>query len=294
MKLLRVKHWIKNLLVVFPVVFAERVLEMDAIIQVSIAFLSFCFASSVVYVLNDIKDVEADRSHPTKKNRPIANGSVKVSSAIVVAVLLLICSFAFTICFAQDALYSFVLLLVYLLLNIGYSFGLKNIAIVDIGILAAGFLLRVLFGGTFCGISISSWLFLTVLSLAFYFALGKRRGELKEHGSSARMSLKGKNGYTASFLDNNMYVFLACGFVFYSLWTFERIGSFSAVFDLNTVLFVLAIPFAMLICMRYSLDIESEGCDGDPVTTVLRDKPLLFFIVAWMIIMLLSIYGKAI
>lgn len=294
---LRVKHWVKNALVFFPLVFAGRALNPQSLFEGCLAFIAFCFVSSFVYILNDVKDIESDRMHPTKRNRSIASGRVKVPVAMALAIALAIIAIAITSLFAQKVWQSIILIALYGLLNIAYSFGAKNIPVVDIGILAAGFLLRVLYGGTFCGIPISSWLFLTVLSLAFYFALGKRRGELKRYGAAARKSLQkngGGHGYTADFLDKNMYVFLACGFVFYSLWTFERIGSFSASFNFSTLLFVLGIPMAMLICMRYSMDVESDDCDGDPVNTVLADKPLLLMIALWVLIMLLSVYAHMI
>lgn len=293
-KLLRIKHWVKNALVFFPLVFSGRFLEPQALLGGCLAFVAFCFASSFVYVLNDAKDIEADRLHPTKRNRPLASGAVRIPVAVVLAIVMLVIALAVTLGCAQKPWHSFALLALYIVLNVAYSFGAKNVPVVDVGILAAGFLLRVLFGGTFCGIPISSWLFLTVLSLAFYFALGKRRGELERHGSDARKSLQGARGYNVSFLDKNMYVFLACGFVFYSLWTFERIGSFSASFNFSTLLFVLGIPLAMLICMRYSLDVESEDSDGDPVTTVFSDRPLLALIVLWVVIMFLSVYVGAV
>lgn len=288
---LRTKHWIKNALVFFPLVFAGRALDLSSLLQGCLAFASFCLFSSFVYVVNDIKDIEADKLHPVKRNRPLASGAISTLGAVALVATLAVVAIIIVGLFAQKVWQSFVLIGLYVVLNVAYSFGGKNIPVVDVGILASGFLLRVLYGGTFCGIPISSWLFLTVLSLAFYFALGKRRGEMKRYGIEARKSLQGVRGYTESFLDKNMYVFLACGFVFYSLWTFERIGSFSASFSLNTLLFVLGIPLAMLICMRYSLDLESEDCDGDPVDTVFTDKPLLILIAFWFCIMLLSVYA---
>lgn len=282
-KLIRVKHWIKNLLVFFPFIFAGELFEKAG--QAALAFLAFSFVASAVYIINDIRDVDADRRHPKKKNRPIASGAVTTRVASGVAAVLFLGAIAITVFVAFDPVASSAILITYCLMNIAYSFGLKNVPIIDIAVVSIGFLLRVLYGGTVGSIEVSPWLFLTVLSLAFYFALGKRRGELMNIGVCSRKSLK---GYTESFLEKNMSVFLGCGLVFYSLWCVDKAQE-AAQFG---VAYVISVPIAMLVCMRYSLVIEEDGSDGDPVNVVLSDKILLAMILVWALIALfLATFG---
>ena len=151
LKLLRVKHYIKNILVIVPLVFSKNFFNTNKLIPTLIGMLAFCFCSSTVYIINDIKDVEKDRKHPKKKERPIASGKVSISKAIMVAS----CLFCFSIGsiliidnnFNIDSVMAIFYLVLYLILNVAYSFGLKDRPIVDITILVSGFLIRILFGG---------------------------------------------------------------------------------------------------------------------------------------------------
>lgn len=221
LQMMRVKHWVKNFLVLFPLVFSGHVTDPRFVFLAVAAFASFSLGSSAVYIFNDLRDLEADRAHPRKKNRPIASGRVQVRVAVAVALLCVAASVAIVCSFSASILDALLVLVVYLTLNVGYSLGFKNVPIVDIAILASGFVLRVLFGGAMCGIGISSWMLLTILALSVFFALGKRRGELLRHGSGMRKSLE---SYSPGFLDKNLYMYLGVGLVFYSLWTFERGG----------------------------------------------------------------------
>lgn len=278
LKLMRVKHWIKNLLVLFPFVFSG---QLSAWGDAAVAFLAFSFAASGIYIVNDLCDVEADRIHPTKCSRPLASGAVSKKWAVATAVVLFVLAFTVTLRAAAVPVASIAYLFLYAALNIAYSLRLKHVPIVDVAIIAAGFLLRVLYGGAFCDIWVSPWLFLTVLSFALYFALGKRRGELRRVGASSRRVLV---GYSQAFLDKMMYVFLACGLMYYSLWTITRAGGSSS------VMLVLGVPLAMIVCMRYSLIVESDVSDGDPVGVVFSDKMLLGLVAAWMIAVIAPLY----
>lgn len=276
-KLIRVKHWVKNLLVLFPFVFSG---QLSAWFDALLAFVAFCFAASAIYVVNDLCDVEADRAHPTKCSRPIASGAVPVPLALGVAIALFLLAFAITLVWAQSMLEALLWLALYVGLNIAYSAGLKRIPIIDVAVVAAGFLLRVLYGGSFGDIWVSPWLFLTVLSFALYFALGKRRGELQRVGISSRPALA---GYNQSFLDKNMYVFLACGLIYYSLWTINRLEG-------TSMLLLMGVPVAMITCLRYSLIVESDISDGDPVGVVFSDKLLLGLIAVWFVVTIVPLY----
>lgn len=261
LKLARVHHYIKNLFIFFPLFFSHNLLNSGLFFKCFIGFLSFSFLTSAVYIINDICDIEKDKVHPKKKKRPIASGAVSVKSAVVFLSILVLLSGALCILCCKDNFGGYVFLLMYLIFNVFYSFGGKNIPIVDIAVLASGFLLRLLYGSAVSKIQISGWLYLTVLALSFYLGLGKRRNELKL-GGETRAVLK---YYTYEFLDKMMYMFMAIAIVFYSLWSNGQ--SYS-----NNVIWT--VPIVMLICMRYSLIVEGESY-GDPVDVILSDKVIL-------------------
>lgn len=263
LKLMRVKHYLKNVLVALPVIFAGVALQPTNIFKTLIAFITFSLTSSIIYIINDIRDVEKDRKHPVKKKRPIASGEVSIKAAVILAILLFVATIA--ILYFSNLLFNYgvIVLLVYFLLNLGYSFGLKDIPLVDITILASGFVLRTLYGGLLLNIDLSNWLFLTVLSGSFYMALGKRRNELiKLEGKETRKVLK---YYTKEFLDKNMYMFLSLSIVFYSLWS--TLGVDNRFFKFSSILVIL-------ILMKYSLNVEQDSL-GDPIEVILGDKILI-------------------
>jgi 4-hydroxybenzoate polyprenyltransferase len=177
---------------------------------------------------------------------------------------------------------STLLLALYFALNLGYSFGLKNIPIVDISILVAGFLIRILYGAFVTGITISNWLYLTVIALSFYFALGKRRNELKQVGGETRKVLK---AYPLNFLDKNMGICLTLANVFYALWSMDE--KTRAFYENDYLIFT--VPIVLLITLKYSLDVEGDS-DGDPVEVLLRDKVLLGLCVLYLAAMFAILY----
>ena len=284
LKLIRVKHYIKNGLIFLPLFFSQLFLNFDLLGRTILSFLSFSFMCSVVYIINDLKDVEKDRKHPIKKKRPLASGEVSKNSAIVLMILLFAISLITNFLAAPNNYYSLTLLLIYLIINALYSFGLKNIALLDVAILVSGFLIRILYGSSIIDVEISNWLYLTVMSMAFYLGLGKRRKELDKNSFIARKVL---SKYNHEFLDKNMYLCMALTIVFYSLWTIDP--SISAIHSGM----VWTVPVVLLICMKYSLDIEGSSF-GDPVDVVTKDKVLLSMIFVYLIIIASIFYGDKI
>lgn len=280
-KLMRVHHYLKNLLVFAALACGGEFFAWDKLSAAFIGFVAFCMTSSVVYIINDIQDREKDRCHPKKCNRPIASGAVPVRKAIILAVVLLIIA---VVCnFSVFHVVSTVALLIYFIVNLAYSMGLKNIPIVDIGILAAGFLIRVIYGAVITGIVISNWLYLTVIAGALYFALGKRRNELKKiSGGETRKVLK---AYPAAFLDRTMVMCLTLTNVFYALWSMDE----KTVSFYNNRYLIWTVPFIWLITMKYSMTIEGDS-DGDPVEVLLHDKMLLSLCVGYLAIMFIILY----
>lgn len=280
LKEMRVHHYIKNLLVFIPLVCSGHILDSDKLLPSVYAFFGFCFLSSAIYFINDIRDVEKDRNHPTKCNRPIAAGKIPIRSAIICAVALILLAILFnSLCFNP---FATVLLMLYFLLNLGYSFGLKNVPLLDITILAAGFLIRAVYGSVVTGIEMSDWLYLVILSAAFYFGLGKRRNELKKQGNNTRDVIR---KYPISFLESNMYVCMALVFVFYALWTMDA----KTVEAYHGSRLIWTVPMVMLIFMKYSMTVEGNS-DGDPVEVLIHDRVLLGLCAIYLLLMLALLY----
>ena len=281
-KLMRPQHYIKNLLIFFALIFSGNFFDKKMLLSTFLAFLSFSMCASVIYIINDIKDKEKDKLHEKKKNRPIASGRVSVKNACILAFILLLLTFTFGYFSVLKINHiSYIYILIYLVLNIAYSLGLKNIPLVDIFILVSGFLIRILYGASVIGVDVSNWLYLTIMSVSFYLGLGKRRNEIKKVGNKSREVLK---YYNESFLDKNMYMCLSIAIVFYALWTVDSTN----ILKFENKL-VITVPFIILILMKYSLDVENDNL-GDPVDVVLSDKILLAMILLYGISMMGIIY----
>ena len=277
-KLMRVKHYIKNILIFLPLVFSGNLFNKGLLFKEIVSFFAFCLIASIVYIVNDIVDVEKDKLHETKKNRPLAKGSVSIKEAIILIIILFV--FIVGTMLYIDNIYALFLLILYLAINVAYSFILKNIPIIDVAILTSGFIIRVIYGGICVGVNVSSWLCLTVMSMAFYLSLGKRRNEIIKMKKNTREVLK---YYTREYLDKFMYMCLTLTIVFYSLWTTTNTNS-----KYNSFL-IWTVPLVILICMKYSLIIEGDS-DGDPVEVVLKDKVMLGLIVGYGCIIMALFY----
>ena len=281
-KLMRVRHYVKNLLVFVALICSGRLFELTKALQGLSGFFTFCLISSVVYIVNDIRDREKDRHHPIKKNRPIACGSVSVKGALILASLLF--GIAMLCNFAVFKLLSTLLLALYFILNLAYSLGLKNVPLLDVTILVSGFLIRIMYGAYITGISVSGWLYLTVVSLSFYFAFGKRRNEAKQVGTerNTRNVLK---HYPSDFLNKNMNMCLTLANTFYALWTMDE----ATVRLYDSKYLILTVPIVFLITMKYSLDVEGNS-HGDPVEVLAGDKILLVLCALYLFTMFTVLY----
>lgn len=280
-KLMRVHHYIKNFLVFAALVCSGQLFDGEKLLAGALGFGAFCMISSVIYVINDIRDVEKDRLHPTKCKRPIASGAVSVKEGWILAVGLFVLSMAMNALEFHPV--STALLLLYFVLNLAYSFGLKNVPMVDVTILVSGFLIRILYGAFITGITISNWLYLTVIALAFYFSLGKRRNELKHMKDG--QTRKVLQYYPIAFLDKSMYMCLTLAIAFYSLWSMDE----RTVALYNNEYLVFTVPIVMLIVMKYSLAVEGES-DGDPVEVLVHDKVLLGLVGVYLLAMFCILY----
>lgn len=281
LKLARPHHWVKNIIVLFPLIFSGQLLQGNKFLEGIWAFLAFSFLASAVYCFNDIRDREKDRAHPTKCQRPVASGEISVRGAAVFCGVLLILAAGCGVLGAGNNLLAWLWLTLYFLLNLGYSMGLKNLPLIDVAILAAGFLLRLLYGGAASEIELSKWLCLTVISMSFFLGLGKRRGELVSGGKGRKVLVY----YSEQFLGYNMYMCLALAVMFYALWTVDSMTVARA----GGEGMIWTVPLVILCCMRYSLDVEGNS-DGDPVEVLLKDKLLLSLGLILGIVILAIIY----
>ena len=273
LKLFRVKHYIKNLLVFVPLFFAGEIFNISLMKYAIVGFVCFCLISSAVYILNDIQDIEKDRLHPKKKNRPLASGRISIKKGILffagcILIALLISGF-------QMKLSGAAALLLYFILNVAYSMELKNKPIIDIVILASGFVIRIIYGGLIVGIPISKWLYLVVVTGSLFMGLGKRRNELTQQ-ENTREVLK---YYSESFLDKNMYVCFTLVIVFYAMWTLDSANA----------KMIWTVPALIIILMKYSMDIEGDS-DGDPVDVLLNDRILVFLVLLYAVCIFFMLY----
>lgn len=272
LKLMRIKHYLKNLLIFVPLIFSMNFYSIENDIKTAIGFILFSLVCSMVYIINDLGDIEKDRKHPRKCKRPLASGAVTKKEAYILLVVIALIVIVGNILIKTN-IYSIIILLVYLILNILYSKCFKNIPIIDVVCLVTGFVLRVVYGASIINVEVSNWLYLTIISLSFYLALGKRRNELQA-GTDTRDVLK---FYNKDFLDKNMYMFLTLMIVFYSMWCVDasNIAKFG-----NNLMF--SVPILMLITMKYNMNIEGDS-DGDPIEVLLSDKILILLVLIFII-----------
>jgi decaprenyl-phosphate phosphoribosyltransferase len=271
---MRIKSWLKNIFVLIPITFSLELFNWDRLLNTIVLLVAFCFISSTVYILNDLVDVENDRKHSTKKYRPIASGQISVLSARI----LMICLFLIgTLLAFRVNLISFYLILAYLVVNILYTIYLKKVEIIDCFCIAAGFVLRVLVGGTTISDGVSDWLFLTVLAMSLFMAFGKRRGELNlKNFKDTRDVLK---KYEFEFLSGILFMCAGLTIVFYSLWSLSQgMGM------------IYTVPFALYIVIKYLLLIFLPDAEADPITTLLSSKTLFVACVIYAALIVLLLY----
>ena len=285
-RLMRPKHYLKNGLILAPLFFSKEINILNKIIDVLFAFLAFSLISSTIYIINDTMDAEKDRQHPKKCKRPIASGQISKKNAIIFSILLFILSFTFHYFGNRNKLFSIstIYLISYFFINLSYSLGLKNKPILDLVLLSAGFLLRVLYGGEITDVPISYWLYLIVITFSFYMGFGKRRGELEIKGDKNTREVLKK--YSYEFLDKKMSIFMALTLVFYSLWTVDK----KTTDVVGNDLFIWTVPLVIIIFLRYSYVIELGESDGDPVEVLLSDKVLISLVIVYILVTIIFFY----
>ncbi|MCI0567090.1 MAG: decaprenyl-phosphate phosphoribosyltransferase [Acidobacteria bacterium] len=274
---MRPQQWIKNLLLLAPLLFAKGLGDSTRVLEALLAFLIFCALSSGVYLLNDVLDFEKDRKHPVKSRRPIASGRLKVGTAVVILVFLLLGSltagFALTPYFGAAGL-------AYVLLNLGYSFWLKEMVILDVMIIAFGFVLRALAGALAIQVEISPWLILCTIMLSLFLAFCKRRRELELLADGARDHRPALREYSVLFLDQMISITTASTVVCYSFYTISP----EVEQKLGTHHLFVTIPFVLYGIFRYLYLVHQRGQGGNPASSLLTDRPLLACVALWALV----------
>lgn len=264
LRLIRPKHWIKNLFVLAPLIFSGTFTRPQKTLLAVFGTLLFCVAASIVYIVNDLSDVRRDRLHPVKRiTRPIASGAVSVTEARVVLIVLSALLVVGT--FVSIPLVA--VLIGYILLNVSYSVWLKSIPVVDIFCVAAGFVLRVYAGARVIDVPLSSWMMVTTLSIALYLAAIKRRDELEAQGDGARAVL---GQYSIALLDRFALMSSVCSMVFYSLF----------VVTTRPVL-AFTIPLVLFGIFRYWFIVDRGERGESPTDALWSDRTLAVTVVMW-------------
>ncbi len=284
LKLLRIKHWVKNLFVFVPLVFARKFTEPDLLFNEIIAFFLFCFAASIIYIFNDIHDVENDRKHPVKKFRPLASGSLSVRTAIISAFVLFLLGLLISLTSnLPDEV--FIAIFSYLILNFFYTLKLKRLAIIDILTISAGYVIRVYAGAFAIDVPVSHWLIVTILFLSLFLAALKRGSELKRmQGASDTRSVL--DDYSEKLLNNIITVSTTGVIMSYLLYSisdkvYSQFHSYNFLF---TAIFVIYGIFRVLF-LFYK---ENKG--EDAFELILRDIPSLVNLLLYGISIFVLIY----
>ena len=273
LKTMRPRQWTKNAFVLAAVVFDRQLLNPTAILDSLAGLFLFCLLSSSVYIFNDILDIEFDRQHPQKRNRPIASGKLSVRSATLLGIVLLLVTIPSS--FLLSPYFGWIAL-IYFLVNLAYSNWLKHIPLIDVLIIAAGFVLRVAGGVSLIQVErFSPWLYVVTTLLALYLGFGKRRAELSLLNKGANAHRRVLDGYNLQFLDQLITIVSSTTIVAYSLYTF------SAPNLPDNYTMMLTIPFVIYGIFRYLYLLQVEQAGGSPEDLLLGDRPLQISILLW-------------
>jgi len=284
-KSMRPQQWVKNFFIFAAIIFSQNIFNLPLLLKTIIAFVSFCLLSSSLYILNDLKDLEEDKLHPLKSKRPLASGRLKKSTAFLSFIVLSTLSLILAITLNR---YFFMIALVYFFLQVAYSVRLKHVVILDVFVIATGFLIRVVAGGLAIEVTISSWFLICTILLALFLAISKRRHELvllEDSASDHRPILEEYNPY---LLDQMIAVVTASTLVAYCLYTISE----ETVAKFGTTKLIFTVPFVLYGIFRYLYLIHQKTEGGSPEVLIIKDRPLLIDIFLWIASAILILYLK--
>ena len=265
-------QWVKNVIIFIPLIFAKKLFELDAFVLSSIAFVSFILASSIIYIFNDICDLEKDKKHPIKKNRPLANNSLKKKDAYLLIILLGL----LLLVLLKSNISILGIIIIFFILNIFYSLYFKNVIIIDLVIVSLRYVIRVLAGSIIINVALSAWLIICVFSTSLFLISFKRLAEIKISGFKSRPILR---TYNNEILLKIIDVSAICSIIFYSLYTV-----------LVNPNLIFTVPLIFVGFFRYYyLYYTAKIFEESPVKIIFSDKPILVLLILWLIIVLANV-----
>ncbi|MHA6791996.1 decaprenyl-phosphate phosphoribosyltransferase [Pseudonocardia bannensis] len=281
LKTMRPRQWVKNVLVLAAPFAAGQLFDTQVALKLAIAFVAFSLAASGIYLINDANDIAADRAHPTKRNRPIAAGIVPAQLAIVVAVVLLLGSLAVSLLASMELV---IVLAVYIGVQLAYCLWLKHQPVIDICIVASGFLLRAIAGGAAAAITLSQWFLLAAGFGSLFMVAGKRYAEIQLADKTGAKIRKSLESYSASYLRFVWALSATVLIMTYGLWAFEiREAHHNSVWSVISI-----VPFVIAV-LRYAVDVDG-GNGGEPEEIALADRVLQVLALAWIAALVLAVY----
>jgi len=280
---IRVHQYVKNFFIFPPLFFAAKITELALLTNAAIAFVAFSLTASAIYTFNDYRDINEDRQHPKKKNRPIASGAISKPQAIMLMAVLFITGFALM---ASLSLEAVGILSTYTILNVAYSMKLKHVAILDVAIIATGFVLRLFIGSVVTDIPLSMWIVVITFLLALFMALAKRRDDVLIFEDTGQKTRKVIDGYNLQFLDTAMAIMASVVIVAYTIYT----TSAEVIARVHSDYLYLTSLFVILGIMRY-LQIALVFKDsGSPTKIVLKDRFMQATLVGWALTFAVILY----
>ncbi|MEM7539508.1 MAG: decaprenyl-phosphate phosphoribosyltransferase [Chloroflexota bacterium] len=280
---MRPHQWTKNVVVYIALVFDGKLFQLDAFLQTTLVAFSFCLIASCVYIMNDLVDIEKDRQHPRKRLRPLPSGQLNPRFAIVGLIMIALATFIGTFYLNH---WVALVMLVYFVQNIAYSFYLKNVVLIDVMLVAFGFLLRVIAGAIIVDVSnFSPWLYVCVTLLALFLGFGKRRHEiaLLEGDASKHRSILAE--YTLPLLDQIIGIVTTSALIVYTLYSFEAQTAFAGDGQM-----LITVPPVFYLIARYLYLIHVKKLGGAPDELLIKDRPLLINTIIWMGLIIFLIY----
>lgn len=285
-KVARPTHWIKNLFVFLPVFFGGGLLNTSEAVSAALTFLSFSLAASAIYCLNDIIDVNADRAHPVKCKRPIASGAITIPQAYGMMALSMLVSIVLMFLLPAGQTKTIFVIVAYFLINVAYCLRLKDYAIIDVCIIASGFVLRILAGGYATGVQLSKWIVLMTFLLTLFLAFAKRRDDVLRMNTTGQAPRANTSRYNLTFINQAITITASVMLVCYVMYTVspEIIAQFATdKLYLTSILVILAI-------LRYLQISFVDEKSGDPVKVALSDRATQLILLAWLLSFLVIIY----
>ncbi|MEQ9166076.1 MAG: decaprenyl-phosphate phosphoribosyltransferase [Fulvivirga sp.] len=282
-KLIRPQQWVKNLFVFIAPFFAGILFQKEIFIDTAIGFVAFSLAASSIYILNDIRDVEADRAHPTKKNRPIASG--KISNSLAIVIMLVLGASAIAIATLTNSYFTGILA-TYIIINVAYCFGLKHVSILDMVLISFGFVLRTVGGGVIVDVVLTQWLVIIIFLLSLFLALAKRRDDILifiESGNSIR---KSSSKYNMEFINSAITMVSTTLIVAYLMYTISD----EVVERMNFEYLYFTGLFVILGVLRYLQKTLVENDSSSPVRVLYTDRFIQLTLILWGLSYFLILY----